>query len=75
MGAPTSAGAWKSQARALIRKNLRYQGRKGCENCCLIFLPLLFMGLLAVLQSLTNDAISSAGLIRVSVSLCSVVVF
>ena len=62
MGAPTSAGAWKSQARALIRKNLRYQGRKGCENCCLIFLPLLFMGLLAVLQSLINDAISSAGL-------------
>ena len=44
MGAPTSTGAWKSQARALVRKNLRYQGRKGCQNCCLIFLPLVFMG-------------------------------
>ncbi len=53
--------AWRAQARALVRKNLRYQGRKQCQNCCLIFLPLLFMGLLAVLQSLINDAIADAG--------------
>ena len=62
MSSAAVAGAWKAQARALVRKNLRYQGRKGCQNCCLVFLPLLFMGLLALLQSLINDAIANAGL-------------
>ena len=55
-------GSFSAQSKALVVKNLRYQGRKCCQNCCLIFLPLFFMGLLSLLQSLVNDAIAKAGL-------------
>ena len=55
-------GSFSAQSKALVVKNLRYQGRKCCQNCCLIFLPLFFMGLLSLLQSLVNDAIANAGL-------------
>ena len=60
---PVMAGSsFSAQSRALVRKSWAYQSRKRCQNICLLFLPLLFMGLLAVLQSLINDAIKNAGL-------------
>jgi hypothetical protein len=54
--------SFRVQARALALKSWHYQSRKRCQNCCLVLLPLLFMTLLAVLQSLINDAIEDAGL-------------
>lgn len=44
---------------ALLRKNLTYQKRRPCLNVCLVILPLLFVGLLASLQLLINNALDS----------------
>ena len=51
-----------SQAFALAAKSKHYQGRKRCQNCCLVLLPLIFMSLLAILQIFINAAIAKAGL-------------
>lgn len=57
-----AASSFSSQARALTAKSWAFQSRKRCQNCCLVFLPLLFMCLLALLQSLINEQIKNAGL-------------
>ena len=59
---PMVSSGFSSQARALTAKSWAFQSRKRCQNCCLIFLPLLFMTLLAVLQNLINEQIKKAGL-------------
>lgn len=49
------ASSLKQQTNALLRKNLVYQKRRSWVNCCVILLPLLFVGLLAALQGLIDN--------------------
>jgi hypothetical protein len=44
----------KQQLNALLFKSLAYQRKNYCQNCCVISLPILFIGLLAVSQLLLN---------------------
>lgn len=44
------------QAKALFRKNLIQQRRAVCANLFIVFIPLFFVGLLAILQHLINVA-------------------
>ena len=49
------------QAKALFRKNLLQQRRAVCTNLVIIFIPLFFCGLLAILQHLINVATDTPG--------------
>ncbi|XP_021733807.1 ABC transporter A family member 10-like [Chenopodium quinoa] len=46
---PSKASYWV-QSNALLRKNLTYQKRNKCQNCCLFVFPVLILVLLVVVQ-------------------------
>ncbi|CAD7696332.1 unnamed protein product [Ostreobium quekettii] len=54
------AASLKHQSGALLRKNLVYQKRRCCLNVCTILLPLLFVGMLAGLQRVIDNAVDTA---------------
>jgi hypothetical protein len=49
----------KQQLNALLRKSLAYQRKNYCQNCCVMTLPILLIGILAVGQRLLDSLIST----------------
>lgn len=51
--------SFRTQANALLRKNLIYQKRNCCTNCCLIFIPIFLCVLLFLIQTAVNNLIAN----------------
>ncbi|KAK9805638.1 hypothetical protein WJX72_009637 [[Myrmecia] bisecta] len=51
---------FRTQANALLRKNVVYQKRKRRTNCCIVLAPIFFCLILLLLQIAVNSALNSA---------------
>ncbi|XP_057516111.1 ABC transporter A family member 12-like isoform X1 [Amaranthus tricolor] len=43
--------SYLAQSNALLRKNLTYQKRNKCQNCCLFVFPVVILGLLTIMNN------------------------
>jgi hypothetical protein len=54
----------KKQLSALLRKSLSYQKKNYCTNACLVFSPVILIGLLGVMQFLINTIVGKQATVR-----------